>query len=208
MNCIPFGNSIGGIFMSNSKKGTNVAVVGVFAALVVVLQFLSAFVKIGNFPLTLTLIPIVLGAVMYGPKVGAILGGVFGAVVVICCFTGIDPGGAMLIQASPVLTTLVCMAKGILAGVLPGLMFKAVGKRKPYLGTVLSAIVAPIGNTGLFLVAMVILFKDILVSWAGGADTVYYIFTGLTGWNFVIEMAINIVAAPLLFRVSKAVKKI
>ena len=29
----------------------------------------------------------------------------------------IAPGGAVLIQASPVLTTLVCMAKGILAGV-------------------------------------------------------------------------------------------
>ena len=193
--------------MSKSKKGTNVAVVGIFAALVILLQFLSAFVKIGNFPLTLTLIPIVLGAVLYGPKVGAVLGGVFGAVVVVCCFTGIDPGGAILVQASPVLTSAVCMAKGILAGVLPGLVFKLFNGKRQYDGTIVSAIVAPIGNTGLFLVCMLVFFKDILVSWAGGSDTVYYIFTGLTGWNFVIEMAINVVAAPLLFRVCKAIKK-
>ncbi len=193
--------------MSKSKKETNVAVVGIFAALVIVLQFLSAFVKIGNFPLTLTLIPIVLGAVLYGPKVGAILGGVFGAVVVVCCFTGIDPGGAILVQANPWLTSAVCIAKGILAGVLPAFVFKAFGEKHQYAGTVVSAVVAPIGNTGLFLICMLVFFKDILVSWAGGSDTVYYIFTGLTGWNFVIETAINIVAAPLLFRVSKAVKK-
>ena len=194
--------------MSNKNKGLNVAVIGIFAAVVVVLQFISAFVKIGSFPLTLTLIPIVLGAVLYGPKAGSALGAVFGIVVVICCFTGIDVGGQILVQANPVRTTGVCMAKGILAGLLPGLVFRAVGGKKPYLGTVLSAIVAPIGNTGLFLICMMVFFKDVLVSWAGGSDVVYYVFTGLVGWNFVIEMVINIIAAPMLYRVSKAVKKI
>lgn len=194
--------------MSNKNKGLNVAVIGIFAAVVVVLQFISAFVKIGSFPLTLTLIPIVLGAVLYGPKVGSALGAVFGIVVVICCFTGIDVGGQILVQANPVLTTVVCMAKGVLAGLLPGLVFRAVGGKKPYLGTVLSAIVAPIGNTGLFLICMMVFFKNVLVSWAGGSDVVYYVFTGLVGWNFVIEMVINIIAAPMLYRVSKAVKKI
>lgn len=193
--------------MSKSKKGTNVAVVGIFAALVILLQFLSAFVKIGNFSLTLTLIPIVLGAVLYGPKVGAILGGVFGAVVVICCFTGIDAGGSILVQVNPWLTSAVCMAKGILAGVLPGLIFKLFNEKNQYIGTVAAAVVAPIGNTGLFLICMLVFFKDVLISWASGSDTVYYIFTGLVGWNFLIEMAINIVAAPLLFRVCKAIKK-
>ena len=194
--------------MSNKNKGLNVAVIGIFAAVVVVLLFISAFVKIGSFPLTLTLIPIVLGAVLYGPKAGSALGAVFGIVVVICCFTGIDVGGQILVQSNPVLTTVVCMAKGILAGLLPGLVFRAVGGKKPYLGTELSAIVAPIGNTGLFLICMMVFFKDVLVSWAGGSDVVYYVFTGLVGWNFVIEMVINIIAAPMLYRVSKAVKKI
>ncbi|MBQ1183510.1 MAG: ECF transporter S component [Clostridia bacterium] len=194
--------------MSQKKVGLNVAIVGIFAALVVVLQFMSAIFPIGQFNLTLTLIPIVLGAVLYGPRVGAALGAIFGAVVVICCFTGLDVGGSILVQTSPILTTAVCMAKGILAGVLPGIVFNAAGKRKPYFGTVLAAISAPVGNTGLFLICMLLFFKSTLVSWAGGADTVYYIFTGLTGWNFLIELAINAVAAPLLYRVTKAVRHI
>ena len=194
--------------MSKRKESYGVAVIGIFAALVVVLQFLSAFVKIGSFPLTLTLIPIVLGAILYGPRVGAALGAVFGAVVVICCFTGIDAGGSILIQKSPMLTTALCMSKGILAGILPAFMFKAVGKTKPYLGTFLSALVAPLGNTGLFLLGMIFLFKETLVSWANGADTVYYIFTGLVGINFLIELVINVIAAPLLYRVTRAVRKV
>ncbi len=193
--------------MTKRRESYGVAVIGIFAALVVVLQLLSSFVKIGSFPLTLTLIPIVLGAVLYGPRVGAALGAVFGAVVVICCFTGLDAGGSILIQKSPMLTTALCMAKGILAGVLPAFMFKTVGRRKPYMGTVLAAAVAPLGNTGLFLLGMIFLFKDTLVSWANGADTVYYIFTGLVGINFLIELAINMIAAPLLYRVTRAVKR-
>ncbi len=194
--------------MSQKKEGLNVAVIGIFAALVIVLQFLSAIFPIGQFNLTLTLIPIVLGAVLYGPKIGAALGAVFGAVVVICCFTGLDVGGSILVQRSPILTTAVCMAKGILAGILPGVIFKSVGKKKTYLGTVLAAISAPIGNTGLFLICMLLFFKSTLVSWAGGVNTVYYIFTGLTGWNFLIELVINAVAAPLLYRVTRAVRHI
>ena len=72
----------------------------------------------------------------------------------------------------------------------------------------LSAIVAPIGNTGLFLICMLVFFKDVLISWAGGSGVIYYMFTGLVGWNFVIELVINIIAAPMLYRVSKAVRKI
>lgn len=194
--------------MSNKNKGSNVAVVGIFAALVIVLQLVSGFVKIGNISITLTLVPIVLGAVLYGYKVGAALGGIFGVIVVICCVTGLDVGGSMLIQANPVVTVLICLVKGVMSGLLPGLVYKAVGKNKQYLGTVLSAIVAPIGNTGLFLLGMILFFKDTLVMWADGSDTVYYIFTGLVGINFIVEMIVNAVAAPVLFRVSKAVRRI
>ncbi len=194
--------------MSNKNKGSNVAVVGIFAALVIVLQLVSGFVKIGNISITLTLVPIVLGAVLYGYKVGAALGGIFGVIVVICCITGLDAGGSMLIQANPVITVLICLVKGVMSGLLPGLVYKAFGKKNQYLGTVLSAIVAPIGNTGLFLLGMILFFKDTLVMWADGADTVYYIFTGLVGINFIVEMIVNVVAAPVLFRVSKAVRRI
>ena len=78
---------------SNKQKAKDIAVLGMFAAVTVVFQLLSYAVKIGTFNLSLVLIPIVLGAYLYGVRVGAILGGVFGLVVTICCFAGLDTGG-------------------------------------------------------------------------------------------------------------------
>ena len=78
--------------MSNSTEKTKRLVgLSIFTALVVVLQLVATFVKIGAFPVTLTLVPIVVGAAIYGTKAGAWLGAVFGAVVAIACATGAGP---------------------------------------------------------------------------------------------------------------------
>ena len=53
-----------------------------FAAVVVVLQMFVS-IPVGVFTITLTLVPIMLGAILFGPLSGAVLGGVFGVVVAI-----------------------------------------------------------------------------------------------------------------------------
>ena len=52
-----------------------------FAAIVVVLQFFVAIPLGPMFTITLTLVPVMLGAILFGPSSGAILGSVFGVVV-------------------------------------------------------------------------------------------------------------------------------
>ena len=90
-------------------------------ALVLVLQILGGIIPpVGGFSISLVLIPIVMGAVLYGPKAGALLGATFGVIVYINCVTGADPGGAMVFQANPVLCLLVVLGKGILAGLAAG----------------------------------------------------------------------------------------
>ena len=85
--------------MSNRKnKAGQTAILGLFAAIIVVLQLLSYTIKIGTFNLSLVLIPIVLAAVLYGPKYSAILGGVFGLVVTLASAFGLDAGGNILIM--------------------------------------------------------------------------------------------------------------
>jgi len=191
------------------KKNSSqrIAILGMFAAIIVVLQLLSYVVKIGTFNLSLVLIPIVLGSHLYGAKAGAILGGVFGVVVSICCVAGMDGGGFILFSASPILTVLVCVLKGTLAGAASGGISNLLKNKNKYLAILLSAIVAPIVNTGLFILALVFLFHDILVQWAGGQALVSYIILGLVGVNFLIELGINIIAAPSLLTVTKALKK-
>ena len=189
------------------KKSQKTAIYGLFAALIVVLQLLSYVVKIGTFNLSLVLIPIVLGAYLYGPKVGAIFGGVFGAVVVICCVTSLDAGGYILFSASPILTSLVCLVKGIAAGFTAGLVSKFMSKANSLLTIMLAAVVAPVVNTGIFILSLLLFFKDILAAWAGGTDLVTYILVGLIGVNFLIELLINVIMAPSLLTVKKALKK-
>ena len=179
----------------------------IFTAIVVVLQLLGSFIKVGSFSISLVLIPIVVGAAVYGPGAGAYLGGVFGAVVSIACVNGSDAGGYVLFSARPFLTVLVCMLKGILAGAAAGGVFTLVSKKNAYLGVFLAAIAAPVVNTGLFCLSLELFFHDILVERAAGTDLVYYIFVGLVGVNFLLELAVNLVCSPVIFRITKLVRK-
>ena len=81
----------------------------IFTAIIIVLQLVSTFIKFGPFSITLAMIPIVVGAAVYGAGAGAYLGGVFSVVVLICCVTGADPGGAVVWNANPFLCIVVCI---------------------------------------------------------------------------------------------------
>ena len=166
-------------------------------ALVVVMQSISGVIPpIGGFSISLVLIPIVLGAAVYGPGAGALLGATFGAIVYINCVTGADPGGAMVFQASPVLCFFVVMCKGTLAGFAAGVVYKLLKGRNAYVAMLLAAIVCPVVNTGVFVASMFLFFIDVLAAWAGGSNIVGYVLTGLILANFVPELVINIVFSP------------
>ncbi|MGI6279858.1 MAG: ECF transporter S component [Acutalibacteraceae bacterium] len=195
--------------MSNLKtKSTKAAVLGLFTAIVVVLQMMSYFIKIGTFNLSLVLIPIVLAAVMYGPKYAGILGGVFGAVVAVATITGLDAGAFILFSASPVVTVLLCFVKGIAAGVVAGLIARPLVDKNLYLAVILAAVAAPVVNTGIFIVAMFLFFREILAEWAAGADLLYFAIFGLVGINFLIELLVNVVLSPVVLTVTRALAKV
>ena len=182
--------------------------ISLLIALVVVLQFLTGMIPpVGGFSISLVLIPIVVGAAVYGPGAGALLGGVFGLIVTINCINGTDVGGAMVFQANPVLCILVVMGKGILAGLAAGWVYKLLKKKNAYLAMLGCAIVCPLVNTGVFIACMITFFKDVLAAWAGGGDIMAYILTGLILANFVPELIINVVFGTAGQTLMKAIKK-
>ncbi|MEG2454701.1 MAG: ECF transporter S component [Oscillospiraceae bacterium] len=186
---------------ASTKKLVGMAI---FTAIIVVLQLLGSFIKIGPFAISLVLIPIVVGAAVYGAKSGAYFGLVFGVIVLINCITGADPGGNILWTANPLYTALVCLVKGGAAGLAAGAVFQVFSKKNTYLAVILAAMVCPIVNTGIFCGGMMFLFHDILVEWAGGTSVVYYMFFGLAGVNFLLEFVINIVLSPIVVRILHA----
>jgi uncharacterized membrane protein len=177
----------------------------IFTALIIVLQFVSNVAKIGPVSITLSLVPIVVGAALFGVSAGAYLGGVFGVVVLLFCITGMDVGGSILWNTSPLVTGLVCLGKGILAGAAAGAVYRSLARRSGRTSAALCAgIVCPLVNTGLFCLAMVLFFRETLTAWAGGSGILYYIIFGLAGVNFVVELAVNLVLSPVIVRILDA----
>ncbi len=194
--------------MKNQKVQKMVGV-SLLIAVMLVLQFISTVfpIKIGPVALSLVLIPIVLGAATYGIAAGGVLGGAFGVMTYIFCVNGMDGGGHMVFQASPILCFIVVMAKGILCGLAAGAVYKLLHKCNGYVAMLCAAIVCPVVNTGVFLAGMFLWFMDVLSVWAGGSDVVGYVLSGLIVINFLPELAINLLFSPAGQRILRTIKK-
>ena len=193
--------------MRANEKTRRLTGLALMTAIIVVLQVVASFVKFGPFSITLALAPIIIGAALYGAGAGAWLGAVFGVVVLIACIAGWDYGGNVLFTANPLLTAALCIVKGAAAGFVSGLVFRGLSSRSPMGASIIAGIVCPVVNTGIFCVGLAVFFYDTLVAWAGGSDLIYYIIFGLTGVNFVLELAINLVLSTVIVRVVGARKR-
>ena len=112
-------------------------------------------------------------------------------------FTGI------LFQDHPILTTLLCVGKGTLAGLVSGLIFKYVKKGPAFLRVILASAAVPVVNTGVFLLGCLVFFLETISSWgvAGGfVSTAEYLLVGMVGLNFVVELAFNVVLTSVIVR--------
>ena len=144
---------------------------------------------------------------LFDEKAGAFLGGVFSVVVITMCVIGADVGGAMVWNANPFLCVLVCMTKGVMAGYVSGLVYRLLNKKSPIAATFVVGVSAPVVNTGIFILGLVLFFRPILSQWSGGSDMLYYILFGLTGINFLVELGVNMVLCPVIVKILEAVKK-
>ena len=175
-----------------------------FTALVALLSYLGGFIKIGGLAsVSLTLIPVVLGAALCGPFSGAWLGAVSGAVFFITA------DAAFWFGLSIPGTIITVMIKGIMAGLLAGLVYKLLEGKNRYLAVVASAIVAPVVNTGIFLLGCIVFFMDSVNAWAigEGMSAGAYLIVFFVGLNFVFELIFNVVFSPAIVKLISIRKK-
>ena len=186
----------------------NITFLGVLTALIIVLQVLgSNIVVFGTVRLSFVLVPIVLGAIMLGVRGGGFLGFVFGLITIIMGAVGADPFTYVLLNESPFLCVATCLVKAVCAGLISALTYKAVSVRNKTIALFVSAIVAPVVNTGLFILgalAMGDVLNDNFV--ANGESLIHFLIIGCAGINFLVELSINVVLAPALRVVLKAFK--
>ena len=195
--------------MTNSKKkvlSTETLVLSaLMTSLVIVFQCLATYTTFfGPFSTAIGLIPIVIGAVLCGPVIGAWLGLVFGLVVMIT-------GGANLFFAFNIIGTIITVVvKGTACGFVAGYVNKLLQKFNRTVAVIASAIVCPIVNTGIFLLGCVIFFMPyaneiaalLQLNVSGMA-----VFTALAFGNFLFEIGMSIVLSPVMVKIIEVAEK-
>ena len=189
----------------------------ILTAVVVILQLLGSFIHFGIFSISLVLIPIVVGAALYGAGAGAWLGFVFSVVVLI-----MDSAAFMVVD--PLGTVVTVLLKGTLAGFCAGLVYRLLSKSGVYLvieakskdvwstdlGVAVAASVCPVVNTGIFLLGCLVFFLPTINEWAanaGFASAGKFMIFGLVGANFLFELLFNIILSPLIVRLIEIGRK-
>ena len=195
------GSECRGTSMGRTRRLAGMAI---FTSLVTVLQFVASAIHFGPFSISLVLIPIVIGASLYGVSAGAWLGFVFGGVVLLSgdagAFLAVNPLGAIV----------TCLVKGTLSGAAAGFAYRLFSEKNETAATVCAAICAPVVNTGVFLLCCCLFFLDTVSGWAkatGIENVGVYMITVFVGVNFLIELAINIILSPVIIRLIKTAKK-
>ena len=194
-------NTVAKSAKSNRFNANTIIGLGLLTAIVVVMQFISMGLRFGTFSITLTLIPIVVGAALYGWVSGAWLGFVFGVSVLL---TG-DANTFLAVNIPGTITTV--LVKGILAGLCAGLVYELISKKNQIAAVLVSAVIAPVVNTGIFILGSYVFFIDYLSGLAEGTNLFVFILVALVGINFFIELGTNLVLNPAILQIIRIGKK-
>jgi uncharacterized membrane protein len=189
---------------NNSVDTKRLTLMAVLTAIVAILAYLGGFIKIGGLAsISLTLIPVVIGSALCGPFAGAWLGFISGVVF----FATADAGFWLSISIPG--TIIIVLIKGILAGFFAGLAYKLLEKVNRYLAVIVSAIVCPVVNTGIFLLGCRMFFWDTVLAGAQGEGmgAIGYLIVFFVGLNFILELLVNMILSPTILKIINIRKK-
>ncbi len=170
------------------RKMTGLAIL---IALSVVLTLISNYIQIGTISINLSLIPVALAGILYGPLAGLFVGIVNGGMVLLApstsAFFAIDVFG----------TIFICLLKSALSGLCAGLIFRLFYKHYFNLGVILASLFTPIINTGIFILGALIFFS-------GAFGELISIFVSV---NFIIEFTSTAILCPTIVILIKNLMK-
>ena len=181
-----------------NKKFTTrqIVVTGLMLALMIVLQVIGNYLQIGPVNINLSLIAIVMAAVIAGPISGAIVG-FFNGVMALLSPSTI----ALFMPVSVVGTVFACLLKCTLAGFVCGLVFNILKKKNQTLALIISGLLVPIINTGIFIIFALLFFRPVLEDYvaSGAFPNIWMVLLiGFIGWNFLIELVSTGVLSPIV----------
>ncbi len=179
--------------MKKKQNLVRLIMCALFSALIVVMTFTPylGYISVGPIEITTLHIIAIFGALVLGPKQGAIVGGVWGAT---CIIRAIQLGFA------PFINPLVSLVPRVLVAVVAGLVFAGLSKTKcpKVVSLVVSTLAGTLTNTVLVISALHIFggFETLLGAAAAALET---IILTLIGTNGLIELISALVIVPSLY---------
>lgn len=156
------------------------------------------YLNIGPLAISFNMIPVAIGAIALGPIGGMMLGGMFGLTSFFQCIGigGTSAMGVILFEISPILAFLQRFVPRLLAGLLSGVIFRAINKvGSTTVACFATGFSAALFNTVLFMSALLLLFgnTDYVQGLVAGRNAIVFI-CAFVGINAVIE----IIAASMI----------
>ncbi|MBO5065547.1 MAG: ECF transporter S component [Clostridia bacterium] len=187
--------------MKEKKKLVRLVLCALFAALIVVMTFTPylGYITVGIIEITTLHVVVILGAVILGPKYGAILGGVWGLTCVMRAFQfGIIPFQNPLVSLVP----------RLIVGLVAGLVFYGLSKTKcpKPIALIISAFTGTLTNTVLVLGSLKI-FGGFETLFGEAAKTLEVIIGTLISTNGLIELVAALVLVPSIYMATEKVLK-
>lgn len=173
------------------QKSSNLSAIALFFALMLVIHLISQLI-FAAFPLlpikpTLNHLPVIVAAIVYGPRVGMTLGGLMGVLSFITATILITPASFLftpLVPGGQWYSLLIAVVPRILIGLVPYLIYRLNPQSKVML--CLAGLLGSLTNTILVLSSIFFLFPDFFAA-RGGAQAV---IAGIISTNSLIEMGL------------------
>lgn len=208
------GASVGGTTLRSRRRTQKQRVLylvqmALLTAIIMALHFSGTAIPAFGTKISLVLIPIAMGAMLLGPTAGAILGFIYGATVFVSLgVLHMDPFTGFLFDSNPVMTFLICTVKTTAAGLVGGIVYRALCKKNALLAVFVAAALVPTVNTGVFVLGCFLIYNTISqVAASNGYSAVYFVLIVCAGVNYALELAINMIFSPALERITRILSK-
>ena len=189
-------------------KTLKMAQLALFIAIVLAMAFTPlGYFRAAGLEITLLMIPVTVGAIVLGPKAGAILGLTFG--LTSFAISSTSGFGATLLSISPVKLFILCIGTRVAAGWLAGIIFKVLNKVNFKYRFEVTSLVGPLLNTVFFMTLLVVFFYNTefiqnIAATIGATNPIMFmaLFAGIQGiGEAIVGLIISSIVSKNIYKV-------
>ncbi|BBA92746.1 MULTISPECIES: ECF transporter S component [Streptococcus] len=180
--------------MKNNKSNF-VATIAIFFAVMLVVHLSSSIIfNLLPFPIKPTLIhiPVIIASILYGPRIGATLGGLMGMISVVTNTVILLPTSYLFTPFVPngnILSLIIAIVPRILIGITPYFVHQFI---KNKLGLLIAGAIGSMTNTVFVLGGIFVFFSSVYNA------NIQLMLAGIIGTNAIAEMVISSILALII----------